>query len=142
MSGIFGTEASLASDLNLLLQLVILAILIVGFKFGKEKTGKSLKRHGNMMAIVVVLNAIGIIFVMAPSFFNYLSTPVSELSTTGILSTSLHALFGGLAELFGIAFAFNKKPKKIRLWMRLTMLFWIVSMILGFSLYLQVAGII
>lgn len=142
MSGIFGTEASLASDLNLLLQVVILVILIVGFKFGKEKTGKSLRRHGNLMAVVVVLTAIGAILVMAPSFVNYFSTPLPELSTTGIVSTSLHGLFGGLAELFGVAFAFNKKPKSIRLWMRLTMLFWVVSLILGFSLYLQVAGII
>lgn len=142
MSGIFGTEASLASDLNLLLQLVILVILIVGFKFGKEKTGKSLRRHGNMMIIVVVLTAVGFILVMAPSFFNYFSTPLPELSTFGIISTSLHAFFGSLSELFGIAFVFNKKPKKIRLWMRLTMLFWIVALVLGFSLYLQVAGII
>ncbi len=142
MSGIFGTKASLASDLNLLLQLVILVILIVGFKFGKEKTAKSLKRHGNMMTIVVVLNAIGILFVMGPSFVGYFSTPLLELSTIGILSTSLHALVGSLAEVFGIAFVFNKKPKKIRLWMRLTMLFWIIALILGISLYLQVAGII
>jgi len=142
MSGIFGTKASLASDLNLLLQLVILVILIVGFKFGKEKTAKSIKRHGNMMTIVVVLNAIGILFVMGPSFFGYFSTPLLELSTIGILSTSLHALVGSLAIVFGIAFVFNKKPKKIRLWMRLTMLFWIIALILGISLYLQVAGII
>ena len=142
MSGIFGTKASLASDLNLLLQLVILVILIFGVKFGKEKTAKSLKRHGNMMTIVVVLNAIGILFVMGPSFVGYFSTSILELSTIGILSTSLHAFFGSLAEVFGIAFVFNKKPKKTRLWMRLTMLFWIIALILGISLYLQVAGII
>jgi hypothetical protein len=51
------------------------------------------------MAIVVVLTAVGFILVMAPSFFNYFSTPLPELSTFGIISTSLHAFFGSLSEL-------------------------------------------
>lgn len=142
MTGIFGTEASLTSDLNLLLQLVILVLLIVGFKFGKQKTGKSLKRHGKIMSIVVVLSIVSFVVVMAPSFANYFSSPQSELSLIGILPTLLHALLGSLAGFLGIAFAFNKKPKKIRLWMRLSMLFWIIALILGFSLYLQIAAII
>jgi len=142
MTGIFGTEAPLTSDLNLLLQVVILVLLIVGFKLGKEKTGKSLKRHGKIMVIVVALTALSFVFVMAPSFANYVSSPQSELSLIGILPTLLHALLGSLAGFFGIAFAFNKKPKKTRLWMRLSMLFWIIVLILGFFLYLQIAAII
>ena len=60
-----------------------------------EQCGKT----GNAMAIVVVLTAVGFILVMAPSFFNYFSTPLPELSTFGIISTSLHAFFGSLSEL-------------------------------------------
>jgi hypothetical protein len=142
MSGIFGTEATLTSDLSLLLQLFILIILIFGVKFGKEKTERGLKRHGNLMTVAVVLNALGILFVMTPSFVTYFSTPLPELSTLGVVSTLLHDFFGSLAEVFGIAFVLNKKPKNIRLWMRLTTLFWIIALILGFMLYFQVAGII
>jgi len=142
MSGIFGTKAPLPSDLNLLLQLGILVILLVGVKFGKEKTAKSLKMHGRIMTIAVVLNAVGILFVMIPSFIAYFSAPLKELSLVGVLSTSIHASFGGLAEALGIAFVLEKKPKKVRMWMRLTTLFWIITFVLGVSLYLQIAGVI
>lgn len=142
MPGIFGTEASLSSDLNLLLQLVILIIFLAGVKFGKEKTGTSLKSHGDLMTLAVGLNAVGIVFVMAPSFIGYFSSPLSELPTMGILSTSLHGFLGAVAEVLGIAFALNKKPKNIRTWMRLTALLLIVTFILGILLYLQVAGIL
>lgn len=142
MSRLLGTEASIASDLNLLLQTIVLIILFVGVKFGKEKTQSGLKTHGRIMTIAVVLNAIGFVSVMGPSFVNYFSTPIQKLSTIGILSTSLHALFGGVAEILGIAFVFNKKLKNIRLSMRLTILFWIIAALLGIALYLQIAGII
>jgi len=142
MSGLLGTEASTASDLNLLLQIIVLIILLVGVKFGKEKTPSSFEKHGRIMTIAVVLNAIGFVSVMGPSFVNYFSTPIQKLSIIGILSTSLHALFGSIAEILGIAFVFNKKPKNIRLSMRLTMLFWVIAALLGIALYLQIAGII
>lgn len=142
MSGIFGTKAPLSSDVSLLLQMIILILLIWGVKLGKEKTEKSLRRHGMVMTLVVTLNAIGIVFVMAPSFVGYFAIPLTKLSTFGVVSTVLHAFFGGLAEVFGIAFVLNKKPRDIRLWMRFTTLFWIIALVLGFSLYLQVAGVI
>ncbi len=142
MSGLFGTKAGITSDLNLLLQIVVIIILFVGVKYGKDKTQDSLKRHGRIMAIAVVLNAVGFLSVMGPSIFGYFSVPLGELSVFGIVSTSFHAVFGGMAEILGIAFVFNKKPKNIRLWMRLTSGFWVIAFVLGVSLYLQVAGII
>lgn len=79
MLGLLGTEASFASDLNLLLQIIILILLFVGVKFVKEKTQSSLKTHGRIMTIAVVLNAIGFILVMGPSFVGYFSTPLQQL---------------------------------------------------------------
>jgi len=142
MSGIFGTEAPLSSDISLLLQIIILILLLWGVKLGKEKTEKSLRRHGMVMALVVTLNAMGMVFVMVPSFVGYFSNPLPKLSTFGVVSTALHAFFGGLAEVFGIAFVLNKKPKDLRFWMRITTLFWMFALVLGFSLYLQVAGVV
>ncbi len=142
MSGLFGTKAGITSDLNLLLQIIVIIILFVGVKCGKDKTQDSLKRHGRIMAIAVVLNAVGFLSVMGPSIFGYFSVPLGELSVFGIVSTSFHAVFGGMAEILGIAFVFNKKPKNIRLWMRLTSGLWVIAFVLGVSLYLQVAGII
>jgi len=142
MPGLLGTNAPVVSDLNLFLQIITIVVLFAGVKFGKEKTEQSLKKHKNVMTSVVVLNAVGFIFVMGPSFVNYFSTSLVKLSTFGIVSTSLHVFFGSLAEILGIAFIFNKKPKNIRLWMRLTRWVWIIAFVLGVSLYLQIAGVI
>lgn len=142
MSGLFGTKAGIPSDLNLLLQIAVIIIVFVGVKYGKEKTQGSLKTHRRVMAIAVVLNAVGFLLVMGPSIVGYFLIPLSELSTFGIVSTSLHAVFGGMAEILGIAFVFNKKPKNVRLWMRLSRWLWVIAFVLGVSLYLQVASII
>jgi len=142
MSGLFGTKAGIPSDLDLLLQIAVIVIVFVGVKYGKEKTGGSIKTHRRVMAIAVVLNAVGFLLVMGPSIVGYFSTPLSQLSLVGIVSTSLHAVFGGVAEILGIAFVFNKKPKNVRLWMRLSRWLWVTAFVLGVLLYLQVAGII
>lgn len=136
MSGILGTRASLASDLSLLLQLIILVILIVGVKLGKKKTKKSLKTHGEAMSVMVVLNAIGILLVMVPSFVTGFSAVLNEPSTIGFPLTSIHAFFGILAEGLGVAFVF-KKFGNVRMWMRLTAAFWLIAIISGISVYLR-----
>ena len=142
MPGLFGTNARVTSDLNLLLQIIIIIILFVGVKYGKEKTQDSLKTHRRITAIAVVLNAVSFMFVMGPSVVSYFSAPLGELSTFGIVSTLFHAVFGGMAEVLGIAFVFNKKPKNVQLWMRLTRWLWVIAFVLGVSLYLQVAGLV
>ena len=142
MPGLFGTNAGATSDLNLLLQIIIIVIILAGVKSGKEKTQESLRTHRRIMTAAVVLNAIGFLLVMGSSFVSYFSTPLPNLSTIGIISTSLHAIFGSTAEILGIAFAINEKPKNVRLWMRLTKWLWVIAFILGVSLYLQIAGVL
>jgi uncharacterized membrane protein YozB (DUF420 family) len=142
MSGFFGTEAGIPSDLNLLLQIIVIITILVGVKYGKEKTQNSLKKHRRITAVAVMLNAVGLLLVMGPSIVGYFSTPLGELSPFGIVTTSFHAVLGGIAEVLGIAFVLNMKPKNVRLWMRLTRLLWVIAFVLGVSLYLQVAGLI
>jgi uncharacterized membrane protein YozB (DUF420 family) len=134
MSGIFGTRAPLASDLNLILQLIILAILLVGVRFGKKKTAKSLKAHGRVMTLAVALNAVGILLVMLPSFVIIVSKVLNPL-TIGFPLTSIHAFFGVLAEGLGVTLVF-KKFGNVRRWMRLTTAFWLITIALGISVYL------
>lgn len=136
MSGILGTRASLSADLDLLLQLIVLVVLIVGVKFGKEKTERSLKTHGNVMIAAVVLNAIGVLLVMLPSFVTNLSAVLNETSTIGLPLTSIHMFIGILAEGLGVAFIF-KKFGNVRMWMRLTAALWLISILLGISFYLR-----
>ena len=134
--------APLASDLNLLLQLPVLVLLAFGYKSGKTKDTKSLGRHGRIMTLATGLSALGFLPVMAPSFINYFSAPGVELFTGATITTSLHALVGASAGVLGIAFAFNKKPKNLAFWMRLTLLLWVVTIMLGVVLYLQIAGVV
>lgn len=136
MSGLLGTRAGIASDLNLLLQIVILIILLVGVKYGKEKTQSGLKRHGRTMTIVVALNAVAILLVMGPSFANNFSAVLAETSTIGFPLTLVHVLFGSIAEILGIIFVF-KKFGNVRRWMRLTLAVWLIALALGIIFYLQ-----
>ena len=138
MSAIIGTGAPVSSDLNLLLQIIVLTALIFGAMSGIKKRFIT---HSRIMTSVVILNAAGLIFVMAPSLFIYLASPL-EIFSFSIISTSLHVLTGIAAIATGMAFILNKKPLNLRLWMRLSFLLWVTSFILGFLIYLQIAGLI
>jgi len=142
MSGILGTSAPVQSDLNLLLQIAIIILLFTGFRFGRIKTGQGIKRHGRVMTVVVVLNAISIITVMLVSFITFFSTPIGELPVVPVASTAVHATLGAISEGLGIAFVLNKKPKSVKTWMRVTFTLWVITFLLGVFLYLQIAGLV
>jgi len=134
MSGLLGTKASTASDLNLLLQIIILIILFVGVKFAKEKAQDGLKKHGRIMTIAVIMNAVTILLVMGPSLVINFDAVLAEPSTIGFPLTLIHALFGSLAEVLGLVFVF-KKFGNVRLWMRFTMAIWLVAVVMGIIFY-------
>ncbi len=138
MTAIIGTASPVSSDLNLLLQIIVLTALIFG---AKEGIKKRFIKHSKIMTAVVTLNAAGLIFVMAPSLFIYL-TSLHEIFSFSFFSTSLHVLAGISAIATGMAFILNKKPLNLQLWMRLSFLFWVTSFILGFLVYLQIAGLV
>jgi len=137
MSGIFGAEP-LTSDIVLFLELCILVILLVMLKFRSNKTKQYLSKHHNTMLIVIVIALLGTIFVMIPSFFNFISGGIDLLSL-GTFSTILHASVGVFAFTFGIVSTLNIKPRRLRRWMRITMVFWLVAIVLGITIFLQVA---
>jgi len=135
MSGIFGTRALLVTDLNLLLQIVVLIILFVGLKFGRTKTKDSLRTHGRLMTLMVILNLVGTLTVMIPSFVLSFSYVLEEQSRLGFPLISVHALFGAIATILGITLVF-KKFGNVRLWMRFTITVWLITLVLGFFIYL------
>jgi len=136
MPGLLGTRAELPSDLNLLLQIIIIVLLFVGVKFAKEKTQSGLKTHGRIMTIVVVSNAVAILLVMGPSFVKNFGAVLTEASIIGFPLTLAHALFGSVAEILGIIFVF-KKFGNVRRWMRLTTTVWLIASALGIIFYVQ-----
>ncbi len=138
MSAIIGTASPISSDFNLLLQVIVLTALIFGATLCVKKR---FIEHSRIMTAVVILNVAGLIFVMAPSLYIYL-TSLHEIFSFSFFSTSLHVLAGISAIATGVAFILNKKPQNVRAWMRLSFLLWVTGFILGFLIYLQIAGLI
>jgi len=136
MSGLFGTRASILSDASLLIQIILLVILLIGFRLGKKKTASSLYMHGWLMKLLVALNTLTILFVMGPSFFLHFGSVVEELFVFGFPFTFIHHSIGLVAEILGIILVF-KKFGKVRTWMRVTFMLWLVSLLLGLGFYVR-----
>jgi uncharacterized membrane protein YozB (DUF420 family) len=136
MSGLFGTRASVFSDLNLILHIVLLVLLLAGFVFGRKKSGNSLRTHGRFMTVLVVLNALSILLIMGPSLFTNLGAAVDEVFTVGFPLTLLHHSIGLIAEVLGAALVF-KKFGNVRRWMRITFLLWLVALLSGIGFYVM-----
>jgi len=136
MSGVFGTRASILSDLNLMLHIVLLGILLVGFRLGKKKTGGSLKMHGRLMTVLVALNGLSILLVMGPSLFLNFGVAVDEVFVVGFPLTLFHHSIGLIAEILGLVLVFRKFGK-VRTWMRITFTLWFVALLFGIGFYVM-----
>lgn len=140
MSGLFGTGAGLNSDLNLLLQIIILVVLLVGFKFGRTKTEASLRTHRRVMRVVVALNTGAILLVMGPSLVLRFGAVLSETSALGFPLTLVHHTIGLVAEILGVILAFRKFGN-VRMWMRVTLVVWLIALAYGIVLYFVYYGL-
>ena len=118
-------------DLNLVLQLVIFALFLIGVYYVKRG---EIGRHRLFMGAAVLLNAFLIFLVMGKSFFTYTGLLVERFYEFGPSITWVHAILGGLAEMLGAAFLF-KHPRNILSWMRVTATLWTVALLLGIAFY-------
>jgi uncharacterized membrane protein YozB (DUF420 family) len=134
MSSAFGTKASVSADLNLLLHVFLLVVLLVGLRLGKNKTGGSLKMHGRLMTVLVVLNGLSILLVMGPSLFTNLGAAAGEIFVISFPLTLFHHSIGLVAEILGATLIF-KKFGKVRFWMRVTFFLWLGSLLFGIGFY-------
>ncbi len=99
LTGIFGTGALIQTDINLVLQVVMLIIIVVGLVY---KSKRKFKIHGGLMGIAVILHLISLFAVMLPSFndgYDYFTTATSEL---GVQTIWIHAVPGAIALILGI----------------------------------------
>ena len=135
MAGLLGTGASVFSDLNLILHVVLLALLLVGFILGRKKTGSSLKLHGRLMTVLVALNALSILLIMGPSLIIYFGAAVGEILVIRFPLTLFHHAIGLIAEVLGAVLVF-KKFGNVRRWMRTTFILWLVALLSGIGFYI------
>jgi uncharacterized membrane protein YozB (DUF420 family) len=132
----------LVSILNLVLQTVAFAAVIVGVILVKRGGPRAIKRHLYATTAAMILLAVSVALVMLPSFVLYFSSPPGVLTSFGVISTAGHAFVGGLVFVIGIAFIVNKKPKSVKLWMQIQASLWFIAFLLGIIEFLQVLAVI
>ncbi|MGB9879479.1 MAG: DUF420 domain-containing protein [Anaerolineae bacterium] len=136
-SGIFGTKATLIADINLISQVVILAILAIGVFQAKAR---KFQAHHTLMTVAVVANAALIVAIMNPSFFRILPFALRNPGADKPTVLWPHMLLGAVAELLGvyIVLATNtgRSDKQRFKWlMRITFFLWVLALIAGIVLY-------
>lgn len=138
--GFLGTRAEITADFTLLLQIVILFVLLLGYKL---KMDKRFRRHGITMSLGVVLHVISILLVMIPSLISFSDLLITEISTIPVLVTWIHALIGLLAVIVGlfliVEWRFRYPPKmtcaKRRPFMKPLFTMWTIASLLGIVVY-------
>lgn len=139
--GLFGTNATMFSDLNLIAQFVFLVGLSIGYVLARKG---DITAHQYLQTGMVLFNIVTTIFVMIVGYIDYVIPGMPEnLSQAYGIVTTIHAVFGLLAIFCGIYLLLHMNrilPKRYRIkwWrklMRLTFaLYWFVG-ILGLGVY-------
>ena len=141
MTGIFGTGALIQTDINLILQVVMFIVIVVGVVY---KNKRKFKMHGELMGIAVILHIITFFAVMLPAFndgYEYFVTATSEL---GVQTMWIHVIPGAVSMILGIflVVAWVLRPtniaacsKRKRL-MDVVTLLWLISLIFGIASYI------
>lgn len=141
MSGIFGTNAVLITDINLLIQISAFILVLVGLGY---KTKGKFRNHGFVMGAAVVLHLISFLIAMGPSFLDGFEFFTTDTSLMGVQTMWVHAVTGAIALVLGILLvvawiirvsdiAACIRKKRI---MDVTISLWLISLIFGIATYL------
>ena len=139
--GFLGTQAGFPADVNLILQIVMLGVLLIGRSRAKRK---NFGKHGRYMAVAVIINAASLATVMVPSLLlglgfvaTYPTNPISVI-------TVLHAVIGTVAEFLGIYLVLKWRFSKVivecmknKRLMTPTIILWSTTAVLGILFYLE-----
>jgi uncharacterized membrane protein YozB (DUF420 family) len=127
------------SQVNLLFQILILSVVLVGFAFSKR--GRFLV-HGSIMLVAIALNAASFILVMGPSFLSLIQLVAEQPLNRISIATMAHGILGAIAEVLGIYMvAFWGLRRSVgncarrRRTMQATLMLWITALVLGILLY-------
>jgi uncharacterized membrane protein YozB (DUF420 family) len=142
MRGFLGTGATFAADLNLVVQLIMGAALIVGAYLAKQKRYRA---HGICQTAVLLLNLLMIGLVMGPSFHHQVRPALFKGIHKWYSGLAIvHALLGITAELLGLYIVVvagtNILPRWLRFkewkrWMRTELVLWEFVLLSGLGTY-------
>jgi uncharacterized membrane protein YozB (DUF420 family) len=139
--GIFNPAAPFLSDLNLILQALIVVILLVAV-YARLK--HSMVKHAVLMGSAIALHTIAIGAIMVPSLLS-MGALLKKLVTSFALLTIVHATLGSLVEILGIWLVATwlsnsanvEKCFKRKNVMRVTIALWLTELILGIFVYVM-----
>jgi uncharacterized membrane protein YozB (DUF420 family) len=128
-------DVRMLAELNLTVQLILAIMLLIAFRLALTR---NYKKHCTVMRIAVPIQILAVLGVMLPSMYGY-----EQNTSTGhlfFLEISIHHILGlGLIVLWiyiNLVFMSLLNPLlKIRITMRLALIFWAVSMALGLHIY-------
>ncbi len=126
-----------------MVMLVAFGIAIVGSGFGAFlKNKENLRMHRWVLSAAVLLGFGTILLVMLPTLYNFYTDPDVEALSALSIVTIIHGILGFPAIVAGVVFLSGDLPGRIRYWMRVAILFWIVGTLSGLLLFLQMAGLL
>jgi uncharacterized membrane protein YozB (DUF420 family) len=139
--GLLGTNAPIEKDINLIIQVIMFLILILGISY---KNKKIFKIHGKLMGFALTLHILSFLIVMLPAFYLSFDYFIMTTSDMRVQITWIHAVTGLIVMILGIfivgtwllntnkiAECFRKK----RL-MDITVIFWFISLTFGIITYI------
>jgi len=134
----------LNSDVSLVLQIVVLALIIFAVIL---KSKKKFRQHGLTMLGAVVLHIVSILAVMVPSFGLFIGSGSINLTDTVTVISLVHGFAGLIAALLGVWLVGSWHLKadmqgcfqKKRL-MDMTFGLWVLAIVLGIVIYLKIVG--
>ncbi len=142
MKGFLGTWAGFASDLNLLIQIAMGALLTAAAFLARANRYRA---HGICTSIVVLLNLPMITIVMWPSFHQLVMPLLSKhISKPYYAIAAAHGVLGAAAELLGLYILLvagtNIVPRPLRfrrwkLWMQVELGLWWAALLAGVGTY-------
>lgn len=142
MNGFLGTGATLRADVNLIAQVGMGSMLLVGMMLARRKRFRA---HKFCQASVMLLNLVMIAAVMSPSFHLQVQPQLpSGLRDSYYLIATIHAGLGTVAQLLGIYIvlvaATNILPQSMRFrrfkpWMRTELALWWIVILFGIGTY-------
>lgn len=139
MSGLFGTEASIASDLSLVVTMVL---AIVGAYGGLKARQQQYSRHCPVMAAAALLTWLPAVFVMVPVWLEVVRGSETIAPAQWRVAPVFHGALGLVALLLMTytvtrMYWLKQLPPEQPVWlMRSTLGLWLLAVIGGVSVYL------
>ena len=142
MKGFLGTGATFGADLNLVVQFIMGAALVMGVVFAKRERYKA---HGICQTAVLLLNLIMIALVMWPSFHLQVVPAFPRVFRKRYYTVAvIHGLLGMAAQFLGLYIILvagtNIVPQSLRFtgwkpWMRAELMLWWIVLLGGMATY-------